>query len=67
MRHVGVLDLWVNGAQNSQKQRYGPHPCRQDKRPEGATTFAGGTHQYLRELVLDSSAVVYVTYFPAWK
>src|ERR1700722_20030153 len=67
MRHGSVLNLWVDGAQNSQKRGYDPHPCRQDKRLEVAMTFVRGIHQYLRELVLDSSAVVYVTYFPAWK
>src|ERR1700730_1873105 len=30
-------------------------------------TFVRDACQHLRELILDSSAVVYVTYFPAWK
>jgi hypothetical protein len=42
-------------------------PLPTEERLEAAMTFIGSISQHLSESVLDSSAVVYVTYFPAWK
>jgi hypothetical protein len=42
-------------------------PLPTEERLEAAMTFIGSIRQHLNESVLDSSAVVYVTYFPAWK
>jgi hypothetical protein len=53
--------LVADGAQNSQTQRYDPNLAGKTRDWKWQTTFASGVHQCLRELVLDSSAVVCVS------